>query len=351
MKFNPLWSASVSCFVISFLFWMMSGFSYSTSYGQAFSNNHSLAESENKVFVVTNRIMDTTVQGTVIFTNQIDSVYGLKFLTAIKEREDWYVVKNNDLEHLLANATPYPDWLAWVHGDGQSFLVSVERALEIQQLHKVNMLIFSWPSKAPDKSPIGNFKNSRINAVRSAPYLNEFIHLFNRLKIEEESPVKLSIFFHSLANYMLESTIEQGFLDDVSSGLFENLILNAAATDSEGHRDWVERLNFQKRLFITSNDGDVNLAGLRAFSRFGYQLGEKPLEPLAHNATYLDFTESVGFRLRTGATHSYYYAYITRKSINIRELFTQLLQGKEVNLTDHSKYQPLYVPNYYRVGF
>ncbi len=329
----------------------MSGLSCSTSYGQAFSNNHSLAESDNKVFVVTNRIVDTTAQGTVIFTNRIDSVYGLKYLSAYKENGEWFVVKYDNLEHLLANATPYSDWLAWVHGDGQSFLISVERALEIQRLHHVNMLVFSWPSKAPDKSPIGNFKNSRINAVRSAPYLNEFIHLFNRLKTEKESPVKFSIFFHSLANYMLESAIEQGFLDDVSPGLFENMILNAAATDSEGHRDWVERLNFQKRLFITSNDGDVNLAGLRAFSRFGYQLGEKPLGTLAQNATYLDFTQSVGFRLRTGATHSYYYSYITRKSKNIRELFTQLLRGKEVNLSEHSRYQLLYAPNYYRVGF
>gem|GEM_PF-6534347 len=63
IRFNLLGSASVSCLIFNFFLWMMSGLSCSTSYGQAFSNNHSLTGADNKVFVVTNRIVDTTVTG------------------------------------------------------------------------------------------------------------------------------------------------------------------------------------------------------------------------------------------------------------------------------------------------
>jgi hypothetical protein len=67
-------------------------------------------------------------------------------------------------------------------------------------------------------------------------------------------------------------------------------------------------------------------------------LDERPLGPLAGNAIYLDFTRSVGFRFPTGATHSYYFATMTRLSENIRMTYSWLFQGFPLPLEDSARF-------------
>ena len=161
----------------------------------------------------------------------------------------------------------------------------------------------------------------------------------------------LSIFFHSLANLVLQQAVEQGALNGISVDLFDNLILNAPAVESENHYLWVEKLNMQDRLFICYNDEDINLEGLRVISSLGTQLGERPLAPLAKNAIYADFTTSVGSRPNSGATHSYYYALITRISSNIREFYTDLFHGWAIDFNDPAKFRHTEFRNIFEVEF
>ena len=156
----------------------------------------------------------------------------------------------------------------------------------------------------------------------------------NRLKDEN-----LSIFFHSLANYMLKESLAKGALNEISEGFFDNLVLNAPAVESQGHYEWVEKLDIQDQLYVCYNDEDINLEGLRVLSSLGVQLGERPVSPLAKNAIYVDFTESVGSRAKTGATHSYYYELITELSPNIRDFYRELFHGMTVNISDPVRFE------------
>ncbi len=284
---------------------------------------------QDRLYVITNRQTDTIPGEGVRFLNRVADGRQLQYLTVTTGSGGLYAESHRDLAELLQNPGNNAPWAVWVHGDGQSFEIAVDRALEIQQLHGVNLIVFAWPTRAPDKGPIGNFRNSMRHAEESVGGLHRLFQELERLGNAPGNPIqgRLSIFFHSLGCYLLKESVESGALDDLSPGLFRNLVINAAATDAAGHAEWVERLKIQDRIFITYNDEDINLEGLRVISSLGTQLGECPEPPLAQNAIYLDFTESVGFRFPTGATHSYYFDAMTRESENIRLLYTDLFRG------------------------
>jgi hypothetical protein len=270
------------------------------------------------------------------------------------EGGSWYAQAFPDLASLLENPAPYRDWTVWVHGDGQSFEISMERASQIQALHGVNLVVFSWPTLEPGSGPIGNFKNSQKNAVLTTPYLHEFFHELERYEKTPFNRIQaghLSIFFHSLGCYMLHEALDMGYLQDIPGTLFDNMVINAAAVPAEGHAEWIQQIRLQQRIYIAYNDGDINLEGLRAFSNLGYQLGERPLLPLAENAIYLDFSGSVGFRFPTGATHSYYYATMTELSRNIKETYSVLFMGYPLRFGDAQRFEPTTDPKVVKVLF
>lgn len=306
------------------------------------------------IFVVTNRMIEPDEEGRLVYTNKVDTSNSLKFVKVTFIDDEWFSEPYSGLDELFDNPAPYRDWAVWVHGDGQSFLLSMKRALEIQHLHQVNFIVFSWPTKAPDKGPIGNFKTSMQNAQLSVPYFTELcmdLQEYRSKTANRMSDENLSVFFHSLANYMLMLAVEQGALEDIEAGFFDNTILNAPAVESEGHYKWIEKLGMQDRIFVCYNDEDINLEGLRILSSLGVQLGERPMEPLATNAAYFDFTYSVGSRSNTGATHSYYYALITELSQNIRELYKDLFHGRNLIPDDQGRFDHTKQKQVYQIKF
>ena len=308
----------------------------------------------DQIFVVSNRVIDSLPDGSVIFTNKVDTSGNLKYLIVDGDHKSYFTRGFPDLDSLLNNPAPYKDWAVWVHGDGQTFEISLKRAREIQAIHKVNLIVFAWPTSEPGKGPIGNFRNSSNNALLTAPGLHRFVHELSEYNNSEFNRIgsgNLSIFFHSLGCYLLREALNMGYLQDIPGDLFDNMVLNAAATPSEGHAGWIEQLHIQARLYIVFNDEDFNLEGLRVLSGEGYQLGERPFPPLASNAIYLDFTESVGSRFPTGATHSYYFDLMTEISNNIRETYTILFGGFPLRFADTNRFKPAQDSRVYQVLF
>ena len=298
----------------------------------------------HSVLIVTNRVINTTEAGGIVFTNKVDTTRGLKFYKVSFENDEWDGVEYDNFNDLLENQAPYHDWAVWVHGDGQSFLLSMKRALEIQYLHKINLIVFSWPTKAADKGPVDNFKNSLANAGLTVPHLGEMCRILQDYRETDGNRMEhenLSIFFHSLGNYLLKLTIEAGAFQQISPGLFDNLVINSAATDSEGHHQWTEKLGLQKRIYIIYNGGDKNLRGLRVLTSYGMQLGEYPLPPYAGNAIYIDFSVAVGRRFSAGATHSFYYARVPERSQKIRQFYTDIFHGREIDPDDPERFDTL----------
>lgn len=292
-------------------------------------------EANYKILVATNRIITINDDSSFIAEPMINKDGSFSFLTASGTDEQWSYQFENTFHSIFDQEFDYNDWLVFIHGDSKTLQTAIDRAKEIQKLHKVNVLIYSWPSKDPEVSPFKNFRISYANVEATSPYFKDFLVMIDDLKKEENNPFRgenISLFLHSLGNYYLERMVADNLHKGLDENLFDNLIINAAAVEEKGHKEWVEQLNFSQRIYINSNDDDFSLTGLRVISPLGRQLGEGPRSDYAENAVYVNFTEAVGFPGSMGPSHSYYFASITEKSMNIKEYYTGIFHGYEAQL-------------------
>ena len=292
-------------------------------------------KSSNKIFVVTNRSLLHDSADHLVFQHNLSESGQHYYLSANQFGGSWIYQEEESLKNLIRGNQNQNNWLIFIHGDGKTLQASVDRAKEIQDLHQVNVLVYSWPSKNPDVGAIKNFKNSYSNVEESVEGFSDFLGELGTLNLSENNPLSgknVSLFFHSLGNYYLERMVKDDYHQGLTEEYFDNLIINAAAVEQEDHHLWVEQLNISRRIYINSNDDDFSLSGLRVLTRLGRQLGESAKAPFASNATYVDFTEAVGFPGSMGPSHSYYFASITEKSEKIKNYYTTIFHGEEAPL-------------------
>ncbi len=327
------------------LFFIISLIVINVSNGQEILKYGTSNKSDYKILIATNRIISDMGDSAFIAEPKY-CINGLfRFFTAIGNEENWTYIKETSFESMFKQDFKHNDWLVFIHGDSKTLQTSVDRAKEIQKLHNVNILIYSWPSKDPEVSPFKNFKVSYSNVEIASPYFNDFLTMIDILKKSDESPFQeenISLFLHSLGNYYLERMVKDNLHTGLDEHLFDNLIINAAAVEEKGHKEWVEQLNFSQRIYINSNDDDFSLTGLRIISPLGRQLGEGPRSDYAENAVYVNFTEAVGFPGSLGPSHSYYFASIPEKSENIKQFYTGIFHGDEAQLENDQLFA--YVP-------
>ena len=284
------------------------------------------------VLVITNRVVQDTGKR-LHFPNQVSEDKNLLLLKAVFYRPDSLQVNRVTGEEFYTAVTETEnDWVLFIHGDSKTFEQAVMRGFDIQYLHKVNVIVFSWPSRDPELGGVKNFKNSKQQVVESLDHFIALLDFIQSLKNADPDFWKqhrLSCFIHSLGNYYLENMAKHGPVAD-------NLILNAAAVNQDGHPEWLKKITIQNRIYITSNRQDFNLKGVRIFTKDGKQLGEKVKHPLAANAQYIQFTQAVGFRFPTGTTHTYFIGKMADNSMNIRRFYTEILHGNPIDLDDQS---------------
>lgn len=284
---------------------------------------------ENQVLVVTNRAFIMGNNDQMLFDANLEPEGTHKYLQANLQGEQWFFSEKSNLNSLMDVEPKYDDWLIFVHGDSKTLQSAVQRAFDIQEIHKVNILVYAWPSKDEEVGAIKNFKNSYENVESSAYMFKDFLVEMEDLKNENwNENQKLSLFFHSLGNYYIERLVLDGYAANFENAFIENLIINAAAVQQEGHSNWVEKIKFSDRIFINSNDDDLSLSGLRVLTRLGRQLGESAEPPLASNAVYVDFTDIVGFP-GMGPSHSYYFAEKTMKIEQVKKYYSTIFHGME----------------------
>jgi len=300
-------------------------------------------EPGTSIYVITNREADPS-RGNPFFINQVKNDPSLTFLHITYHGNDSLEIVPMDSTGFLSGIMgENSNWLLFVHGDSKTFRQAVMRGFDIQYLHNVNVIVFSWPSKDPDMNGIKNFKNSRQNVIKSSGHFISVICLmrsFRQLNPAFQSGGRLSMFIHSLGNYYLEHIVERTKSVCGPPAVFDNLIVNAAAVNQDDHRDWLEQLGFQERIYITANVSDVNLKGVRIFTKDGKQLGEKVKSPLAANASYIHFTKAVGLRFPTGTTHTYFIGKVADTSENIRLFFREIMHGGIPDLLNINMFEP-----------
>ncbi len=297
---------------------------------------------ESDIYVITNRQVDISDSG-FIFPNQVSNDPSLAFFRINSSCIDSIRVTKLDSTSFLSEILDIKkqDWVLFLHGDSEPFEHAVLEGLNIQNSHKVRVIIFSWPSKSLTLSSLKNLENSYRNIVKSSNHFNSVIrtmYCLRNFKTDFFKENKLSLFAHSLGNWYLENMVNKNLLSDSPSLLFDNVIINASAVDQKNHKKWVEQLDFQKNVYITYNKHDFNLLGLRIFYRRGIKLGEKVRSPLANNAVYCNFTKSVGFRIHTETTHTYFIGKIMQSNNNIRHFYFNVLHGLKPDLADETRF-------------
>ncbi len=295
----------------------------------------------DSIYVVTNRVQERSGEN-VYFNNTVKSNSQLDFLKVIFHEPDSIVSKLLNYNEFIKQITSIKsDWLLFVHGDSKTYDQSVMRGFDIQSLHRVHVIVFSWPSKYPSINGLKNFKNSKENVKKSMGHFTDLISCIDSLKRDNpvfKDDINLSMFVHSLGNFYLEHLFKENKEDNKFGLIFDHVILNSAAVNQEMHKEWVEKMNFQKRIYITSNRQDFNLKGSRIFTKDGKMLGEKTETPIAENANYVQFTKAVGFRFPTGTTHTFFIGEVADKSKNIREFYFNMMHGNEIDLNNENQY-------------
>jgi hypothetical protein len=292
--------------------------------------------------LITNRVVDTIQNNWMVLKNEIDLRNSLKVFMVEADIDSIYCNKNADFSLSDLFAQPGNDWLLFVHGDSKTPIDAAVRGLEIQNLYAVKVIVFSWPSMLAKGNGIKNFKNSRANVEAGLFQFRELLLMVQKYKQSRIWPEgnKLSMLMHSLGNYYVEMAVRENLLEGIDKNLFDNLIINAASIEEEGHNIWLEELDISEKIYVISNKKDINLNGARVFTSMGKQLGVSPKMPMAKNTIYIDFTKAVGFKIPPGQSHTYFLGPVASKNPNIRQFYFSVFHGDQPNLTDTELFLP-----------
>jgi hypothetical protein len=257
--------------------------------------------SDTNIILITNRKFDPHSKDKAYFGNEIDPEGKLRYLVASCNNNKWTISLKETLEEAISLTKVSRDYLFFIHGDGQTLPDVLDRCIRIERLYAINVIAFDWPSKIPDFSRMRNFYNSKRNAKRSVTALEESLIEFGNYISQNgknHDIIHSTLFVHSLGNFIIKKFVDNSTAISAKTK-FDNILLNAPAVKQKKHRKWVEKLNFQKKIYITSNKKDRTLYGAHLIT-FRRQLGERLRKPLAKNAIYINFLNLVGKR------HNYY---------------------------------------------
>ncbi|MBT8120709.1 MAG: alpha/beta hydrolase [Gammaproteobacteria bacterium] len=238
-------------------------------------------------------------------------------------------------------------WVVLLHGYHQDVKETIAKARFLIEKQAVNVVLFSWPSRPKPvgsfdisvfddyikdfvksvlfgfgrpslqaifvkeiknllKDLITNYEPARKNAELSTTDFHNALSVIKKFLIKQEK-VKLSLFVHSMGNYLLQNTIkDKGYLPV----LFSNILLHQADVNATTHAGWVPRLlgSASKKVYISVNVFDYVLAASNILHR--YKLGNKNVERLGQSVRvkpdgiyqgyihslveYLNFTDGFG---------------------------------------------------------
>lgn len=285
----------------------------------------------NKILVVTNRLADSNLRmKNPVFLNRVDTLNTLKYYEVCFSDSAYYLKEVDFERYIIDNKSDFNDWLLFVHGDGKTFIHAASRGLDIQNYHKVNVIVFAWPSREIGKFGGKQFIASLENSFNSQKHFIEIITKINAVKVNNPdyfSDNNFSAMFHSLGNRFLELFANNLSDSSFNKKIFNNIILNAAAVNEKNHKVWIEKINLQENIINNSNMFDRNLNGLRIISKYKFLLGERLSMPLSDSVTYFNFSNSVGGKWPPGRSHTFFVGEMTDKSQNIKQYYFDIFHG------------------------
>jgi hypothetical protein len=289
-----------------------------------------LPDSAGKFLVVTNRPFEPGAADGAIFPNKISDYRKVSYLLATCAGGNWQLSPVDDLFKGLKSIDDGNDILLFVHGHGKSLIQVLTRSNQIKERYDISLVVFDWPSLN------SNFNKSLTRVRRCGEnFHNLLLHLKKYRDEEMETEQHLSLLMHSLGNYFLTHLVVNGNNQYMEKKIFDNIIMNAAAVRSKEHGEVVSQISIQDRLFVVYNEKDRVLRGAHLLTS-GKMLGNLAMEPLASNATYVDFSSVVG------KEHTYFAGYhsFEYEMPAFKHFFHGAFHGKDVDLSNPSLFTP-----------
>ncbi|MEO0869361.1 MAG: alpha/beta hydrolase [Cyanobacteria bacterium J06642_11] len=220
--------------------------------------------------------------------------------------------------------------LFFVHGFNTDFGDALEAAYRIEQLYNVEMVLFTWPSNGGGSiEGLASYQDDKRDAALSIGALDRCLEKLAGYFVKHRDKAcrcTFNLALHSMGNYLfkrlLSSSIYQG-----ETMLFDNIVMLAADVNNKNHGEWVDRVRFRNRLFITLNEDDGALLASKALAgeEQKARLGHWTRNLTARNATYLDFTDSAHIR----AHHNYFTDESALQNRRIQDVFARAFNGEK----------------------
>lgn len=298
------------------------------------------------VMVVTNRYYNPTTR--TYGSQMTDS---LQYLIAENNISAFRTTPICNFTTLTGYANKQLPMMVFVHGDGKTFDDVLKRSFELSEFYKVNVLLFTYPTKEEGLARLKNLAQSMVNARASAVHLSCLMDTLAQAIGNGAITMPVSWFFHSLGNYLLSEMMLKYPPACHQHKVFANIVLNAAAVDQRGHAQWLTRLRCAQSVVVNMNRRDLTLLGAQMFSPFHLALGRKVRNGNPDSLIYMKFNKVLGITGRRDA-HSYYYGIAVHHNPHLRGYYEALLAGKPVNQLGYVKHKtdgtwyisPLYPP-------
>ncbi len=297
-----------------------------------------LSASAGKILIVTNRPYQPDDEDGVYFPNEISTFREVSYVLASCDGSGWQLSRVPDFSSGMEQIDHGEDILLFVHGHGKSLPQVLTRANQIRERYGVSLVVFDWPSRNSNL-------NKSLSRVRRCGenFYNLLLQLQEYRRTEMSGDQHLSMLMHSLGNYFLTHLVVNGNIQYMNERIFDNIIMNSPAVRSKEHGEVLSRVNLQNELYVAFNERDKILRGAHLMTT-GKMLGNVVIEPLAGNATYVDFTCVAGLE------HTYFAGYHDFEDSlpAFEHFFSTALHGQKVNFTNREMFlaragQPVYV--------
>lgn len=267
------------------------------------------------------------------FDYDLDTTHTLHYFNIYFNHNRWTCVKRESLEEAYKSAIKSNDIVVYGEGMGKTFPSNIDRATRFTRLYNVTTIMFDWPTFRPYLNGGKNYKTARHESVEVSKCLaNVFVDLDRLRSSGATGYVKMSLVLHSLGNRLLKDVVQHHFIN-VNGKLFDNIILNAACVKTFLHRNWVQKLNIQREIYITKNNHDRTLL-LAGIADLRKQLGRHSGWLKANNAVYLNFSQVLVH------DHNYFLMhYVFKENPQLKTVYDDIFHGRNPSFDDHKTFK------------
>lgn len=300
-------------------------YSYCNWSNVSLNKNYIPTENDTCLFVISTRNYDESKHEFLDY--DYDTTGTLKYFALYFNANQWTAVPHASLSELLQTKLAFKDLVIFTEGLGKTFTSGVDRATKLTRTYDIDCLFFDWPTERPYMRSGKNIKATCYVAPKVAiPYVS-FLEEFQTFKNKHTTNFKsVTLFFHSMGNLLLMYDLKNDRFKNISQNTINTVVLNAACVNQTKHKEWLDKLTFTDKIYVTINNKDRNLRGASII--FGdHQLGEKPKKEFCEKVNYISFSEILS------KEHNYYVMpEVLNKQPLLKTFYSDIFKGEKPQL-------------------